>query len=109
MLYNYKITVYSKAESFANGEVSESYTETGTMYVHFMRRAQEQMSGKRKQDIKTVTMIWQEPSFDLAFRDIVEDANGVTYRLDTDPVIKKGATKRVYEVQLTEDLDVNIP
>jgi hypothetical protein len=109
MLYNYKITVYSKTEDFVGGEVSESYTETGNMYVHFMRRANEQMSGKRKQDIKNVTMIYQEPPFALAFRDIIEDENGVYYRLETDPVIKKGATKRIYEVQLTEDLDVNIP
>jgi hypothetical protein len=109
MLYNYKITVYTKTENFTHGEVSDSYAERGSMYVHFMRRAVEQMSGKRKQDIKRVTMVWQEPRFDLAFRDIIEDEDGVYYRLETDPFVKKGATKRVYEVQLTEDKDVTIP
>jgi hypothetical protein len=109
MLHNYLVTVYTKTEDFTHGEVAESYVEAGTMYVHFMRRAFEQMSGKRKQDTKKVTMVYQEPPYDLAFRDIIMDEDGVTYRLDTDPVIKKGATKRVYEVALTGDLDVNIP
>jgi len=108
MLYNYKITFYTKTEDFTAGEVSASYVERGTMYVHFIRRAVEQISGKRKQEIKHVTMVYQEPPVALAFRDIIKDEDGVYYRLETDPFVKKGATKRRYEVRLIEDKDVTI-